>query len=81
MHGVGLQNTLNGLEKFFKKESITSYWICYDKDVPFAFFITSPEGEDVTTLDVFICDANYLGKGSSAAMIQKISNRSFLTHR
>lgn len=34
MDGVGLQNTLNGLEKFFKKESITSYWIGYDKDVP-----------------------------------------------
>lgn len=44
MHGVGLQNTLNGLETFFRRESSTTYWIGYDKDIPFAFLITSPEG-------------------------------------
>lgn len=71
MHGVGLQNTLNGLEKFFQVKSDTNYWIGYDKDTPFAFLITSPEGEDVTTLDVFICDLNYLGKGLSVPMIRK----------
>lgn len=71
MHGVGLQNTLNGLEKFFGGKSDTTYWIGYDKDTPFAFLITSPEGEDATTLDVFICDVNYLGKGISVPMIRK----------
>ncbi len=71
MHGVGLQNTLNGLEKFFEGKCDTTYWIGYDKDTPFAFLITSPEGENATTLDVFICDVNYLGKGLSVSMIQK----------
>lgn len=71
MHGVGLQNTLNGLEKFFQGESDTAYWIGYDKNTPFAFLITSPEGNDAITLDLFICDLNYLGKGIAVPMIQK----------
>lgn len=71
MHGVGLQNTLNGLEKFFQGESNTTYWIGYDKDTPFAFLITSPEGKDAITLDLFICDLNYLGKGLAVRMIRE----------
>ncbi|MGA8163601.1 MAG: GNAT family N-acetyltransferase [Waddliaceae bacterium] len=71
MHGVGLQNTLNGLEKFFQSTSTTTYWVGYDKDIPFAFLITSPEGNDATTLDLFICDLNYLGKGIAASMIRE----------
>lgn len=46
IHGVGLQNTLNGLEKFFQDLSTNTYWIAYDKDIPFAFLITSPEEND-----------------------------------
>lgn len=71
IHGVGLQNTINGLKKFFRGESNTIYWIGYDKDIPFAFLITSPEGNDATTLDLFICDLNYLGKGIAVPMIQE----------
>lgn len=71
IHGVGLQNTLNGLEKFFQGEYNTTYWIAYDKDTPFAFLITSPEGNDATTLDVFICNRNYLGKGIAVPMIRE----------
>jgi GNAT superfamily N-acetyltransferase len=71
IHGIGLQNTLNGLEKFFQGESNTTYWIGYDKNTPFAFLITSPEGNDATTLDLFICDLNYLGKGIAVPMIQE----------
>jgi len=71
MHGVGLQNTLNGLEKFFQGTSNTTYWIGYDKETPFAFLITSPKGKDTITLDVFICDLNYLGKGLAAPMIRE----------
>ena len=71
IHGVGLQNTLNGLEKFFQGSSTTTYWIAYDKDIPFAFLITSPEGNDATTLDLFICELNYLGKGIAVPMIQE----------
>lgn len=74
MHGVGLQNTLDGLERFFQGGSDTTYWVGYDKDTPFAFLITSREGKDAITLDVFICDSGYLGKGFAVPMI-----REFLT--
>ncbi len=77
MHGVGLQNTLNGLERFFQGEGSTTYWIGYDKEIPFAFLITSPEGTDAITLDLFICDLNYLGKGLSAPMIRAFLLRHF----
>ena len=77
MHGVGLQNTLNGLEKFFQRKTDTTYWIGYDKDIPFAFFITSPEGKDATTLDLFICDLNYLGKGLAVPMIKAFLKSQF----
>ncbi len=71
MHGAGLQNTLNGLENFFQGTSSTTYWIGYDKEIPFAFLITSPEGDDAITLDLFICNLNYLGKGFSTSMIRQ----------
>ncbi|MBP9777423.1 MAG: GNAT family N-acetyltransferase [Alphaproteobacteria bacterium] len=71
MHGVGLENTLKGLEKFFQGTSTTTYWVGYDQDIPFAFLITSSEGEDAMTLDLFICDLNYLGKGMAVPMIRE----------
>lgn len=71
IHGIGLQNTLNGLEKFFQGISDTTYWIGYDQDIPFAFLITSSEGKDAITLDLFICNLNYLGKSLSVPMIQE----------
>jgi len=71
IHGIGLQNTLNGLEKFFQGISDTTYWIGYDQDIPFAFLITSPEGKDAVTLDLFICNLNYLGKNLSVPLIQE----------
>ena len=77
MHGVGLQNTLNGLEKFFQGVSDTTYWIAYDKETPFAFLITSPEGKDEITLDVFICDLTYLGKGIAVPMIKEFLRSQF----
>ncbi len=76
IHGTGLQNTLNGLEKFFQGENSTIYWIGYHQDTPFAFLITSPEESDAITLDLFICDPNYLGKGFAVPMI-----RNFLTNQ
>lgn len=77
MHGAGLQNTLNGLEKFFQGASSTTYWIGYDDKTPFAFLITSPEGEDAITLDLFICDLNYLGKGLAVPMIHQFLKTHF----
>jgi len=71
LHGVGLQNTLDGLEKFFHGESDTSYWVGYKDEIPFAFLITSPEGADAITLDLFICDLKFLGRGLAVPMIQQ----------
>ena len=71
VHGIGLQNTLTGIEKFFQGTSSKTYWIGYDKETPFAFLITAPSGEDAITLDLFICDLNYLGKGLSVPMIRE----------
>ncbi|MCB1149207.1 MAG: GNAT family N-acetyltransferase [Chlamydiia bacterium] len=67
MHGEGLQNTLKGLEKLPED----TYWICYERETPFAFLITSPEGDDAITLDLFIGDTNYLGRGLAVPMIHK----------
>ncbi len=77
IHGIGLQNTLNGIQAFFKGKSSATYWIGYDKEMPFAFLITSPEGADAITLDVFICDIHYLGKGLATPMIQKFLKDQF----
>jgi RimJ/RimL family protein N-acetyltransferase len=71
IHGAGLQNTLKGLERFFQGTSDTTYWIAYDKEIPFAFLITFPKEEDTITLDLFICDLNYLGKGLAVPMIRE----------
>lgn len=70
MHGKGLQNTIDGLQNFFKGETKTSYWIGYDNSTPFAFLITSYLNPEEITLDVFICDLNYLGKGLAIIMIK-----------
>jgi 3-dehydroquinate dehydratase/shikimate dehydrogenase len=77
LHGEGLQNTLNGLEKSFQESSETTYWIGYDSDTPFAFLITSPEGIDAATLDLFICDLNYVGKGLAVSMIKEFLTTHF----
>lgn len=77
IHGTGLQNTLNGLEKFFRGESSTTYWIGYHESTPFAFLISSPEEPDTTTLDLFICDLNFLGKGLAVPMIRKFLTSQF----
>lgn len=76
IHGVGLQNTLNGLKQFFEGHTTTAYWIGVINKVPFAFLITSPEGDEAITLDVFICHPDYLGKKLAAPMI-----KAFLTSR
>ncbi len=70
IHGKGLNNTLNGLENFFQGTSDTTYWIGYDYNIPFAFLITSFDSADTITLDLFICDPYYLGKGLAVPMIR-----------
>lgn len=75
LHGEGLENTLQGLKKFFQNNQEWVFWIGYKDSVPFAFLITSLEGDEAITLDIFICDLNYLGKGLAVPMIKE-----FLLH-
>ncbi len=71
LHGDGLSNTMEGLDKFFEGASWGEHWIAYDNDTPFAYLLTSQMDEDAITLDLFICDLNYLGKGIAAPMIRE----------
>ncbi|MCZ4787152.1 GNAT family N-acetyltransferase [Legionella pneumophila] len=78
LHGDGLKNTIEDLEQFVNRgEPWATHWIAYDNDVPFAYLITSeveksedhPDG--ATTLDLFICRLDYIGKGFAVQMIQE----------
>ena len=71
LHGKGLQNTIEDLDNFFAGTSFGLHWIAYDNDIPFAYLLTSEEGKDAITLDLFICDLNYLGKGLATQMIRE----------
>lgn len=95
IHGQGLINLINGLEKFYQYQKegkglerdskITQHWLAYDSDKPFAYLLTSNvfkndknryakyseiEGLAIT-LDIFICDTNYLGKGLASIVIKE----------
>lgn len=69
LHGNGLRNTLEDLDNFFECTSWGKHWIAYDNNIPFAYLLTSEHREDTITLDLFICDLNYLGKGIAVPMI------------
>ena len=96
IHGQGLQNTLNGLEKFFQYQAegkgldrqteIIQHWIGYDGDKPFVYLLTSnvlknSADDEYTkycemdglaiTLDMFIIDTEYLGKGLASIAIKE----------
>ena len=43
-YGQGLANTIKHLDEFFQGASFAKYWLAYDKDLPFAFLITSSVG-------------------------------------
>lgn len=93
LHGDGLQNTYKDLDQFFEGRSICQHWIAYEKDRPFGYLMTSvidktsPDDEelaqvcqeegDAITLDLFICDLEYLGKGLSVPMIQEFLRSQF----
>lgn len=83
-YGQGLQNTFIHLDEFLQGAAQSQYWLAYDKDHPFAFFITSSiakpydelthwcvEYGDAITLDMLIGDTAYLGKGLSHILIQE----------
>lgn len=95
VHRQGLNNLLNGLEKFYhyRKEGkglerdskITQHWIAYDNHKQFAYLLTSNVFKNTAddyakysdsqglaiTLDFFICDTNYLGKGLADTLIKE----------
>ncbi len=68
-----------------RQTHITQHWIGYDGDIPIVYFLTTnvlkntdddyakyceTEGLAIT-LDMFICDVDYLGKGYAAPLIKQ----------
>lgn len=94
-YGEGLENTIQDLEKFTtSKKSLWTHYLAYDQEIPFAYLMTSfisPSDKPYSkyletttkaiTLDLFIGDINYLGKGLSHSMIKQflVQNFSFVT--
>lgn len=68
-----------------RETKITQHWVGYDGDKPFVYLLTSnvfKQAEDVyakyseedgpaITLDIFICDPSYLGKGLACEVIRQ----------
>ncbi len=95
IHGQGLQNTLNGLEKFFRYQiegkdlgrqcDITQHWVGYNDGKPFVYLLTSnvfkhaddtyakySESDGLAiTLDIFMVDPDYVGKGLAVTVIKE----------
>ena len=65
LHGKGLANLLKNLDDFFAGKTEGRHWIGYEGTVPFSDLLTSPEGEDGSTLDLFMCDPAFRGRGLS----------------
>lgn len=70
LHGQGLRNALEDLEKSFKDPDLKRHWIGYDEGTPFAYLIAERVGKNVA-LDLFICEPDYLGKGLSVQLIHE----------
>lgn len=86
-YGQGLQNTKDHLEEICRgtsKARAWQYWLGYDHDHPFAFFITSlvqkpndelsrwcKESGEAITLDMLIGNTDYLGKGLACKLIRE----------
>jgi RimJ/RimL family protein N-acetyltransferase len=83
LHGEGLKNTLSSLTQFFEGSSDFQHWIAYDNGTPFGYLLTSEvdqsdetlssiefAGSKAITLDVFICELEYLGRGIGTEMIK-----------
>ncbi len=90
-YGVGLQNTFRSIDRFVKgEETPFRIWLAYDQETPFAYLMTSkidlekdlqgkycsPQAEAIS-IDLFIGNAQYLGKGLAHIMIQEILKQEF----
>lgn len=71
LHTDGLRNLLEDLDNFFLGTSHGKHWIAYDGKIPFAYLLTSEEDGDAVSLDLFICDLKYLGKGLGVQLIRE----------
>ncbi len=78
LHGDGLKNTIDDLDQFVNAgASWATHWVAYDKDIPFAYLLTSEleqsaeHPERAITLDLFICRLDYMGKGLSVQIIDE----------
>lgn len=79
---IQYQSEGKGLDR---KSEITQHWIGYDDEKPFVYLLTSNVFKDaadeyakyseteglVITLDMFICDADYLGRGLASDVIRE----------
>lgn len=68
-----------------RNAEITQHWIAYNNETPFAYLLTSNVFKNSTnvyakyselqglaiTLDIFICDPSYLGKGLASIVIKE----------
>ena len=83
-YGTGLENTYRFLEDYLSGSEALSFWLAFDKNHPFALFITSPikkptdelsylcqERGPAITLDILIGDPYYLGLGLACPLIQR----------
>lgn len=70
LHGQGLRNALEDLEVCFKNPWLHRHWIAYDEEKPFAYLIAE-RIKDIVTLDLFITEPEYLGKGLSVQLIHE----------
>lgn len=74
-----------------RETEITQHWIGYDREKPFVYLLTSKVLKNVEseyakysdknglaiTLDIFICDKNYLGKNLAATIIKEFLTSHF----
>lgn len=91
--GEASKNTVEDLDQFFVGPSIFKHWIAYEGETPFAYLLTSEvvksipthdiyakwcleEGEAIT-LDMFMCNLDYLGKGLAVKMIHDFLKSQF----
>ncbi|HSW93037.1 MAG TPA: GNAT family N-acetyltransferase [Gammaproteobacteria bacterium] len=78
-------------KKIDRQSEMTQHWIGYDNETPFVYLLTSnifknssnvyakySESDGLAiTLDIFICDKNYLGKGLASRVIKEFLTSHF----
>ncbi|MFK7824498.1 MAG: GNAT family N-acetyltransferase [Oligoflexales bacterium] len=84
LHSEGLNNTFVSLDESFIGDSDMEHWIAYEDGNPFGYLITSEVDKNFSdvsgidsdcgkaiTLDLFIFDEDYLGRGYGTRMIKE----------